>query len=213
MTSTSQHLDWEAIRQRMERAAESLAAADRLTPEQARAVMDRRARELAQVPAPAPDTSQIVEVLKFGLDDEQFAIETRHVREVIPPGDITPLPGGPPFLAGLTNLRGEVLAVMDLRTFFGIRANDNAAGRRWVVILGDQRVEFGLLVDDIDEVAPLPIGEILDPSASAAAATREFVRGVTAEALLVIDGDKLLSDERLFVDQSDKVREPDPKGD
>ncbi len=198
--TTGVRIDWQELRARLARAQAGLAAAEQLSAEQAKAVMDERARALARVPERDPDTKEILEVMLARLANERIAIETRFVREVHRPAEITPVPGSPSFLVGVTNLRGEVLAVMDLRELFGLPAAENV-GRPQMVILGLQRPEFGLIVDEIYEVAKLRIGEILEPLASVAGLSRDCLRGVTADALLVLDGDGLLTDKRLYVDE------------
>jgi purine-binding chemotaxis protein CheW len=198
--ATRARIDWQDLRARLGRAQAGLAAAEQLSAEQAKAVMDERARALAQVPERAPDTKEILEVLTARLANERIAIETRFVREVYRPGEITPVPGSPPFLAGVTNLRGEVLAVMDLREFFGLPAAETAE-RPQTVVVGLDRPEFGLIVDEIYEVAKLRIAEVLEPPGSIAGLSRDCLRGVTADALLVLDGHMLLTDRRLYVDE------------
>lgn len=195
-------LDWDEVKQRLALAQQAQTASERLTPDQVQQVMDKRAATLARVPDRRPDSSEILEVITFPLGQEQFAIETVFVREVYRSGDITPLPGSPAFLVGLTNLRGEVLAVMDLRKFFAIDATDEGAHPQ-VVVLGNDRVEFGMLVDDVYEVTTLRLEEILEPPGSVAGAPRDYLRGVTKDALSVLDGAALLKDERLYVDESE----------
>jgi purine-binding chemotaxis protein CheW len=195
-------LDWDEVKQRLALAQQAQTASERLTPEQVQQVMDRRAATLARVPDRRPDSSEILEVITFPLGQEQFAVETVFVREVYRSGDITPLPGSPAFVVGLTNLRGEVLAVMDLRKFFGIDAAEEGAHPQ-VVVLGNDRVEFGILVDDVYEVTTLRLEEILEPPGSVAGASRDYLRGVTKDALSVLDGAALLKDERLYVDEKE----------
>lgn len=193
-------IDWRELRARLARAQAGLAAANQLSAEQANAVMDERARVLAQIPERAPDTKEILEVMTARLAGERIAIETRFIQQVHCPAEITPVPGSPSFLVGVTNLRGEVLAVMDLRQLFGLSAARNVA-RPQMVILGLERPEFGLIVDEIYGVAKLRIGEVLEPPGSVAGLSRDCLRGVTADALLVLDGDGLLTDRRLYVDE------------
>ena len=106
----------------------------RLSPEQAKAVLDERARALARVPPAAPKASEVLEIATFALANEHYGVETRYVREVVRLADYTPLPGAPAFLVGVLNLRGEILALIDLRTFFGVPARgltDLAASSSW----------------------------------------------------------------------------------
>ena len=162
--------------------------------------MDERARLLAQTPEQAPDTNEILEVITFRLGSERFAVETRFVCEVYEAGVVTPLPGSPRPFVGVTNLRGEILAVVDLREWFGVAPADGNQ-RTQLVIVGAERPEFGMVVDEVDEVRPLRIDEVFDPPGSVAGASRDWLRGVTEGALLVLDGHALLNDERLYVDE------------
>jgi purine-binding chemotaxis protein CheW len=193
-------MDWQARKERMARAQAALAAAEQLSEEQAKAVMDQRALALAEVPEQPPDTAQILEVMTFRLANEKMSIETRYVRGVQHPGEITPLPGSPPFLIGVTNLRGGVLAVMDLREFFGIPAAEDDSRSR-IVIVGQGQPEFGMLADEVYEIVRLHIADLLDPPGSVSGMGRDCLRGVTKDALLVLDGAALLTDERLYVDE------------
>ena len=164
-------IDWQQARARLAKAAAALNDPDRLAPERARAILDK----------------------------ERYAIETRHVREVLRVRGCTPLPGTPEFLVGITNLRGQILAVLDLRTFFGI-ASQQASELSRVIVLGHERVEFGVLADVVFEVIVLRIDELCDPPGSVGSIAREYLRGVTGDALILLDGAILLQDPRLFID-------------
>jgi purine-binding chemotaxis protein CheW len=197
-------IDWGQVRKRLDRAMRATEEALRLSPERARAVMEERARALARVPEQAARAAQGLEVIIFALANERYGLETRYVREVIRLSDFTPLPGAPDFLVGVTNLRGHILAVIDLRKFFGVAARGLTDTTR-VIVLGDERDEFGVLADATSEVHTLGLGEVLEPPGSVAGVAREYVRGVTADALLILDGAVLLQDQRLFIDQGEET--------
>jgi chemotaxis signal transduction protein len=85
---------------------------------------------------------------------------------------------------------------------FGSRCAGGAAtGAARVLVLGSERAEFGMLADAAREVRAVRADEVLEPPGSLAGAGREYVRGVTKEALVVLDGAVLLQDRRLFIDQ------------
>jgi purine-binding chemotaxis protein CheW len=161
--------------------------------------MDERARLLARPPDPA-EPGDALGVMTFALGTERYAIETQYVREVARLGDISPVPGAPDFLRGVTNLRGEVLCLVDLRTFFDIPAT-GLTDRSRVVILGMERTELGILVDEAREIARLRPDDIVSPPESVAGVGREYLLGVTREALIVLNGAALLRDPRLYVNQ------------
>jgi purine-binding chemotaxis protein CheW len=190
--------DWQQIRDRLTRACEALGESHRLSPEGARAVLEERARDLARVPSQAPSAAEVIAVVVFALGDERYALETSAVREVLRLGDITPLPETPAFLLGITNLRGHILPLFDLRQFFGVPAQEPTAEAR-VMVLGQERHEFGILADAVLEVARLRNDEVLAAPDSLPSSAREFARGVTEGALIVLDGAVLLKDSRLFI--------------
>jgi purine-binding chemotaxis protein CheW len=197
-------IDWQQIRQRLAKATTATEEAAHLSPERARAVLAERARALARVSGRAVPSADLVHVATFALGNERYGIETRYVREVVRFTDYTPVPGTPDFLVGLTNLRGEVLAVIDLRKFLGV-ARQEVTDLARLIVLGDQHAEFGVLADAAHEVLPLRFDEIHEPPASVAGIGREYLRGVTPDALIVLDGAVLLRDGRLFIDQGEEA--------
>ena len=200
--TSDRSIDWEAVKSRIARTAEGVAAAEHYSPEQTREILLARADRLAQISTPTPDASEILELLTFQLGDEAFAIETHWVREVFRPGEVSVVPGVPSFLVGVTNLRGEVLAVMDLRRFFGSQASTVDEQRR-VIVLGRERPEFGIVADLVDEVTTRRTDELLPVPASVSGQGRRYLKGVTADAMLIIDCELLLQDSSLYVDQDD----------
>ena len=89
-------------------------------------------------------------VVKVG--DERYAIAVEEVREVRTGLDPTPLPGAPPAVLGLENVRGEVIPVVDLGGLIGAGARDDPAAI--VVVEGGGRCA-ALAVGELLEVMPL----------------------------------------------------------
>lgn len=189
---------------------------DSTSVEKARRVMDERALLLARTPHRAPVSTEVIEIAIFAVSGETYAIETRYIRKIVRPIDLsfspvsidrsidilTPVPGTPEVLAGVINFRGEILAVFDLATFLGL-ARREIGERSRIVVLGDARDDLGLLVDEACRTTTLRIDELIEPPASVGEATRACIRGVTTDALIVLDGAALPRDRRLFVDQAD----------
>lgn len=190
-------LDWQAARDKVQRMQTS-AQATEMSPEQARAILDERARVLSQSPPepPAADASRL-ELLTFCLGAERYGIETKYVREVVRLLDFTPVPGVPAFVVGVTNHRGQVLCIVDLRSFFAVPPGGLTDLARLIVV-GVETVEFGVVADRTDAIGSLGTGDLLPPLDSIAG--REYLLGVTRDALLVLDGAQLLQDSRLFID-------------
>jgi purine-binding chemotaxis protein CheW len=204
MSKTNNAIDWNEVHARLNAIQAEIDARLHPTAEQARAILEERALALARVPAEPLNAAEAVVVVTFRLGDEAYAIETRHVRRVVPMESCTPIPGAPDFLVGVINLRGEVLAVISLGKLFGV-AERPATGVSRVIVLGGERDEIGILADAAEEVTTLRINQLLEPPGSLEGIGRQIVRGVTERALIVLDGAALLRDDRLVIDQGDEL--------
>ncbi len=194
-------IDWPQVHQRLLACAAGETSVP--TPVQAQAILEERARALARAAAP-PATEEVLELVTFHLAQERYAVETRHVRTVARFTEGVPVPGTPDFLCGVMNLRGTILTVFDLRKLFGIVTAEQS-NRTRVLVLGGDRDEFGILADAVEEVVMLPISQVLEPPGSVAGIGREYLRGVTRDALIVLDGGVLLRDGRLTIDQAEEA--------
>jgi purine-binding chemotaxis protein CheW len=174
-------VDWADVRRRLD-----AAAARHDTPEDARRVLEERARRLARPPAEAA-AEEPLEVLVFARGGERFAVETRHVVEVFRLRALTPLPGAEARVAGLTAWRGEILAVHDLRP--GGAAGAEGAEPR-VVVLGGDDPAFGLVADAVEGLLLLAPADVLP--LPPAARPRDPLRGVAGDGLLVLDAEALV---------------------
>ncbi|SEO66257.1 purine-binding chemotaxis protein CheW [Luteibacter sp. UNC138MFCol5.1] len=106
--------------------------------------------------------------LGFSLKGQRYAVSLASVREVIRPGDITPVPGSPDDVLGIVNLRGQIVPVLDGRRRFGLDAaiEVGAAESQRVIVFDDSGSVVGMRIDVIgdmltfaaDEVAPPPPG-------------------------------------------------------
>ncbi len=194
--------DWPGAFARLDRADAAIAGALGPTPEQALALLEERARALARVPPAGPEASEILEVARFTLGGERYALETRYVTRVLRLAHFTPVPGSPGFLAGLVNLGGEVLALVDLHAFLGV-AGPGLTDLARAVVLGRDRDEFGIMADSVEEVVTIRSVDVLEAPGTIGGGGRPFLRGVTADGWVLLDGGALLDDEGLHVDQGD----------
>jgi purine-binding chemotaxis protein CheW len=159
-------------------------------------VLDARARQLARVPDERPRAGEVLELVGFVLAGERYGIESRFVREVARLTRFTPVPGTPAFVLGITNLRGEILALFDLRHLLGIVAEGvTDLGR--IVVLGENRREFGLLADAASEILYVPGASLAQTET---AWGRAYVRGVSPDGVIVLSGEALLNDPQLTID-------------
>lgn len=87
----------------------------------------------------------------FRLGKESYGIEVSTVREIFPIQEITRVPNAPEYVEGVINLRGKVVAVIDLRRRFGFEVTDTTTESRIVVVEHDGE-DVGMIVDAVFEV-------------------------------------------------------------
>ena len=161
-------------------------------------ILDERARLLARPPAAELRSEDRIELLIFSLSKELYALETSGVREVVRFVDFTLVPGAPALLLGVTNVRGQILPVFDLRRLAGIVPKGLTDLSR-LLVLGQDREELGLIADEVREVKVMRREEVMDPPDELAAIGRGLLLGVTRDAVTVLDIQGLLRDPRLFL--------------
>lgn len=158
-------------------------------------------RERAMVLAREPETArggERLEIVEFLLSPERYGIESTHIGEVYPLKELTPLPCTPPFVLGVMNVRGRILPVLDIRKFFDLPEKGLSDLNKVIVLQGDA-MEFGILADAIIGTRTVPVADLLPSLPTLTDIRAEYLRGVTAERLVVLDGGKILSDRKIVV--------------
>jgi len=117
-----------------------------------------------------------LELISFLVRDEEYCIDIKDVLEIRAWTPTTPVPSAPPHVRGVINLRGKVIAVVDLGAQMGLPLTE--PGNRHVIIvvaIGGERV--GLLVDAVCETLRLGALEIQPTPSASGPGAGGFVRG------------------------------------
>lgn len=166
-------------------------------------VLRMRARALARPPEHAIQ-EKTIELLEFQLAKERYALEMRYVLEVYPLRDLTPLPGTPPFLRGVVNVRGRILPVIDMKRFFALPETGITDLHRVVLVHGSG-VEMGVLADVVAGVRRVPVNRIQPSPPTPVGIRAEYLMGVTDDRLIVLDMNRVLSDPTIIVEDEAPV--------
>jgi purine-binding chemotaxis protein CheW len=196
--SASLDIDWPRVHIRLAAAIANTREIFNPSAERAERLLEERARRLACPLASNHEVGAWQDLLAFQLSGERYGIETRHVREIIGLSGLTVVPGAPEVVAGVANLRGQVLVVFDIRPLLGL-APQGGRETSPVLVCGATNADLGLLVDAANDVVRILVNEIFAEAIVADAASISVIRGLTPDALIVLDGAALLSDQRLFV--------------
>lgn len=141
-----------------------------------------------------------VEIIRFKIGNEVYAVEALLVDEVHAFIDPVAVPYIPAYIEGIVNIRGRFVSVVNMKRFLGLEEGE-AAHERFLLFLSDGLMEFGVVVDEVlDEIRlskkmirPIPQGFAL--------AKKELIAGVTEEGTILVDGGKFLNDPAMTVHQ------------
>jgi len=169
-------------------------------PEEKKRILRERAKALALEPKKDEPPQQPIEILEFVLAYERYGVETRHVREVYPLKELTPVPCTPPFVLGIISVRGQILSVLDIKKFFDL-PEKGLTDLNKVIILHNDAMEFGILADVILGVRSVPLRDIQPSLPTLTGVREEYLKGVTGERLVILDAGKLLSSRKIIVQE------------
>ncbi len=157
--------------------------------------VDKKPAHGASVSGDRPATSPgatTVRAAIISMSGELFTIDLQNVREVFVVESITPVPGMPSGLVGVTNLRGTVIPLLDLRPMFGL---DAVAVLRYAVVVQHSNWQVGVLVDAVPEIrilsrdqffpAPTGTGEGAVPFVSTVVKLEDRLRGVLETSVML----------------------------
>jgi purine-binding chemotaxis protein CheW len=140
------------------------------------------AQTMERSPAAAPVADcRAGKYLTFHLGREEFGIQVMHVREIMGVQDITAVPGTPPHLRGVINLRGKIIPVVDLRLKLSFPEAPFTQTTCIVVVQVEQDGEqamIGLIVDGVSEVLNLNGADIEDPPDFGEGIETPFILGI-----------------------------------
>jgi len=152
--------------------------------------------------------SEIMETrqyLTFKLGNEIFATEVAKVREVLDLTTITEIPKTPDFMAGVINLRGSVVPVVDLRLCFDMSKTVSTRNTCIVVVevlLENESTVIGALADSVEEVIDLEPDQIQPAPRIGTQIRTDFIKGMGKrddQFIMILDIDRVFSTDGLGV--------------
>jgi purine-binding chemotaxis protein CheW len=130
--------------------------------------------------------------LCFKLLDDRFAIPLMSVEEVIALRSIVMVPGVAEHIAGITRLRGKILALVDLRRFW-YKATSGRADSDLAVVLHRGDVRFGLICNEVEGLREIPPKDIKETPKNLPSSLSACIRGITLDEIRLISPENLLS--------------------
>ncbi|HBU13056.1 MAG TPA: chemotaxis protein CheW [Clostridiales bacterium] len=133
--------------------------------------------------------------LVFDVKDEYYSIEIRYITEIVEMMPVTVVPSIPDCIVGVINLRGAIIPIMDVRMRFGYETKEYDS-RTCIVVLDNEEIALGLIVDSVQEVTEIDQETIAAPPTAGARTADYYVKGIAKwknDLQLIIDVDKFFS--------------------
>jgi purine-binding chemotaxis protein CheW len=117
-----------------------------------------------------------IRVITFRLSHEWYAAEIGSVVEVIRMTELTELPSAPRYIAGITNLRGNIISVTDPKKLFGL-PEEAGTNKTRIIVVASNEIETGLMVDEVSQVMDVSEGQIDPPLSTLSNDKGQYVKG------------------------------------
>ncbi|OQX81665.1 MAG: chemotaxis protein CheW [Candidatus Omnitrophica bacterium 4484_70.1] len=151
-----------------------------------------------------------IQLVIFKIGKEEFGVNIHQVKEIVRLTSITPIPRAPKFIEGVVNLRGQVLAVMDLAKRLELPSQPRSEKTR-IIIVEVENNTVGMIVDEVTEVLRLPMDKIeKTPQIIESDIEQKYIKGVGKldnRLLILIDLANVLS-----LEEKEEIRKIEEKG-
>lgn len=137
---------------------------------------------------------ELIQLVVFELDDEEYAVQITDLREIIRIPEITPIPNTPEFIRGILNLRGKIVVAVDLEKRFHLVRENKKAPRHIIIAEVNENV-FGVIVDEVAEILRVPVASVQrTPALVLSKIHADYLKGVVI--LDIEDGTEALTEEK-----------------
>lgn len=111
------------------------------------------------------DQGHRMQLIIFKLGNEEYALSIEHIKEVVLTPRIAKMPQTPPYIKGVANIRGNIIAILDLEEKFGIEKNENLVSTgNYTLVLENNNFKAGFLVREVPNTLTIGSTEIEDAS-------------------------------------------------
>ena len=129
------------------------------------------------------------ELITFGVSEQLFGIDIMAIREIRAWSPVTRLPHVPSYVAGVVNLRGAVLPVIDLSIRLGWEATQTTP-RNPIIVVEIEGQSRGLIVHEVSDIVSIEAESLQQPEASATDPINQYLQGVAPlgdDMVMVLD--------------------------
>jgi len=137
---------------------------------------------------------QVLQLVKFDLGGDQYAIEINKIKEVAPTPPLSQIPHAPAYIKGIANIRGSMIVIMDLAEKFELIASDKTGVRdlNFTMVIDSPHIKIGILLGEVPVTLKV-LGDIIESSAGLVSDTsldETYIKGLiklNGEVIIFID--------------------------
>lgn len=137
--------------------------------------------------------------VSFKLDSQDYAFPIEQIQEIVIVEKITKTPQVPDYVEGVTNLRGSIIPIINLRRLFGMESKPIDCDTRTIVVNVGTRT-IGCSVDTVTQVVRIPENAIQAPPETVIGHGAGYIAGfarIQANLIVILDVDRLLEPHNL----------------
>ncbi len=146
-------------------------------------------------------TAELAQFVNFRLRDEEYGVDIGSVREITRVADISHIPESPSFIEGVTNLRGQIIPVVDLAKQFGLAPQEKLPESARIVVTEVKGQTVGMIVDEVPEVIKISEENIEPtPELIQTGIRKDYIKGVGKlenRLIVLLDLEKVLAPHEL----------------
>ncbi len=189
-------VDWAAVHARLQAVSRALEHASVPSRNDRARILKERAARFAEEETVKPPV--FAEVVVFTVSGESYGLESRLVSEVGALKSLTPIPCTPPFILGITSVRGRIHPVVDLQRLLQLPERGLAESDK-LLVLGSGESGTALRADAVIGVRLIAADEVL--TALPAGIPAKYLKAITRDRIGILDAEALISDPALIVNE------------
>jgi purine-binding chemotaxis protein CheW len=169
-----------------------------------RSVLHERAERAADQTADEEESFTGIEVLTVTLGSETYglplqALTAAYQVNVNLNTPVIPVPCTPPHIAGIANIRGHVVPVIDLPALLGVSSNPDTTG---IVVVANEQMTMAFRIDRIGDTVLVQLGELIPVSELFDLAKTDYLQGTLPDGTILLNIEAILTDSTLVVDET-----------
>lgn len=162
-----------------------------------RKILKNRAKQISKEHEMAADNQEKIQVLAFVIGSETYAVEIEYVTKVYMLKDLTPLPGVPDYIAGIINVRGSIVPVIDFKKLCNIESTGKIVEK--VIVLSADDSCFALMADEVMGLNDLRVNDIQHDLLTLTGSKAEYLKGITNHQWGVLDPIKISTHKSIMI--------------